>query len=107
NNGNQAVTSIEAGSDPTAVFGQDGSLTGNASCNSYQARYLSSARIIRIGPLTTTKLACASPTLSAQESSYLAALARASTWSVNRSQLELRDANGSLQAEYASGPATP
>jgi heat shock protein HslJ len=104
NNGKGAVTSVEAGSDPTAVFGQDASITGNASCNTYQGRYLATARIIKIGPLATTMLACASPALSAQESAYLAALARAATWSVDGTRLELRDANGSLQAQYVSRP---
>lgn len=39
NNGNEAVTSVVAGSTVTAMFAADGTVSGSAGCNGYSATY--------------------------------------------------------------------
>jgi heat shock protein HslJ len=102
NNGTGAVSSLVAGTTVTAVFGDDGTISGNAGCNSYNGTYEVSGANMTIGPLATTRMAC-EPDVSDQEAKYLAALGRVSTYVIRGDQLELRDADGALQAGYATG----
>ena len=50
NNGNQAVVGIINGTTITAVFGEDGSLTGSAGCNNYMPATQSMAMPSRLDP---------------------------------------------------------
>jgi heat shock protein HslJ len=102
NNGKQAVVSAEAGADVTAVFGTDGQVTGNATCNQYNGPYTAKDDTIKIGPLASTKMACPSDALNTQEIAYLTALQNAATYTIQGTHLELRDADGALMAEYQS-----
>ena len=100
NNGKQAVSLVAAGSDPTAVFATDGTISGNATCNTYSGSYKIDGDKITIGPLASTMMACASEELNAQEAAFLAALQSATTYGVEGKTLELRDAAGALQADF-------
>jgi heat shock protein HslJ len=42
-----------------------------------------------------------------QESAYVAALARAVTWTIRDCRLQLRDENGSLQVDYRPADEVP
>jgi heat shock protein HslJ len=101
NNGKQAVVSLVADTTVTAVFGEDGTITGSAGCNTYNGTYEVSGTDLTIGTLATTMMAC-EPDVSTQEADYLAALARVTTYSISGDQLELRDAQGALQAGYVA-----
>ncbi len=107
NNGQQAVVSLIAGTEITAVFDENGQLAGAASCNAYRGPYQLDGEQISIGPLATTRRACADPQgVLDQELAYLAALQRAGNFEIRGDQLSLRDAEGALQASYtAHGPA--
>ncbi len=100
NNGREAVVSLEAGSTVTLELGTDGSASGRATCNRYRGTYTVDGETIAFGALGTTRMACPSEALAAQEAAYLAALAAAATWSVSGDRLELRDASGALQASF-------
>ncbi len=100
NNGKQAVQSVAIGSDPTAVFATDGTVSGNATCNTYSGPAMITGSRIAIGPLMSTKMACASDELNAQETAYLAALQGAATYDIRGKRLELRDAGGALMANF-------
>ncbi len=102
NTGTGAVSSLVAGTSVTAVFGDDGTVSGNAGCNTYTGTYEVSGNDMTIGPLATTQKAC-EPDVSTQEANYLAALGRVSTYMIRGDQLELRDADGALQAGYTAG----
>jgi heat shock protein HslJ len=102
NTGTDAVSSLVAGTTVTAVFGDDGTISGNAGCNTYNGTYEVSGTDMTIGPLATTKMAC-EPDVSTQEANYLAALGQVSTFKIRGDQLELRDADGALQAGYTAG----
>jgi heat shock protein HslJ len=102
NNGTGGAQSAAAGADVTAVFGTDGRVAGNATCNQYDGPYTAKDATIAIGPLASTRMACPSDALSAQEAAYLAAIQKATTYAVQGTHLELRDASGALMAEYES-----
>lgn len=99
NNGKGGVTSLVAESTVTAEFADDGTLTGDAGCNSYTGTYEVLGDTITIGPLATTRMAC-EPELNEQEANYLAALENATTFTLDRDRLELRNDEGSLQVGY-------
>lgn len=99
NNGKEAVVSALAGAELTAVFAEDGTLSGSAGVNTYNGSYTTSGSSIDIGPLATTKMA-GPQDLMDQEQLYLAALDNATTYSVRGTELELRDDTGAMQVSY-------
>ncbi len=107
NNGKQAVVSVIADTDPTAVFGTDGQVTGNATCNSYFGPYTTTGSTIKIGPLGSTLMACPTTAQQEQETQYLAALQAATTFEVRGLNLEMRDASGAIQATFAARAVEP
>ncbi len=107
NNGNQGVVSILGDTRMTAVFGEDGILSGNAGCNSYSAGFEVEGENIVIGPAASTEMFCAEPEgLMDQETLYLAAIQNAATYRIDGDRLELRDAEGALQASYQAAEST-
>ena len=102
NTGTGAVSSLVAGTTVTAVFAADGTLSGNAGCNTYNGTYEVSGETMTIGPLATTRMAC-EPDVSDQEANYLESLGRVTTYTIRGDQLELRDDEGALQAGYVAG----
>lgn len=101
NNGNQAVVGVINGTTITAVFGEDGSLSGSAGCNNYTASYTVDGDAITIGPAASTRKMCAEPEgVMEQEMAYLTALSTAATYSIQGDQLELRTADSALVASY-------
>jgi heat shock protein HslJ len=102
NNGKQAVVSVVNGTTVTAIFGADGTLTGNGGCNSYNGTYTTDGDKISIGPLATTRMACEQAVMD-QETAYLNALANAATYMLGKDSLELRDVDGALLVDYIAG----
>ena len=104
NNGKQALVSLEASSSITAVFGDDGSLTGEASVNRYTTGYTTSGETMSIdAAIATTKMA-GPDELMRQEAAYLAALPQTATCSIEGDDLWLRDADGAALAHYVAAP---
>ncbi len=112
NNGAGAVASVMAGTEITAMFGEDGSLSGSAGCNNYVTSFTLDGQNIAInGAIAVTSMACADQGVMDQEAAYLAVLPNAATYTVEGDTLELRDATGALLAGYtavssAAAPAT-
>ena len=73
NNGAGAVVSVAIGTELTANFGAGGILQGSGGCNDYSGSYVSSRETLSIGPLATTRKACAEPIME-QEARFLAVL---------------------------------
>lgn len=102
NNGKQAVVSLEASSEITADFGTDGNLSGSGGVNQYNGEYTLSGTNLSIGPLMTTKMA-GPENLMAQETMYLAALAKVTTYRMEPGDtLALLDDTGAAQARYSA-----
>jgi heat shock protein HslJ len=101
NNGKQAVVSVIIGTEITADFGQDGQLTGNASCNNYFASYEVDGENITIGPAGSTQMLCNEPEgIMEQEQQYLAALQTASTFKITGLDMQMRTSEGALVASF-------
>jgi heat shock protein HslJ len=101
------VTTI-AGTQPTAVFGTDGTLSGNAGCNSYSTTYTTNGNAISInGAIASTMMACLDNAIMQQEAAFLAALPTATAWSISGNNLTLSNASGGVVAVFTAVNATP
>ena len=106
NNGRGGVQSLALGTEITAIFGADGTLSGSAGCNNYSTTYQVVTSTMKISPaIAATRMMCPEPVMQ-QEAAYLAALPTVATYRIESNKLELRDAKGALQASYvAKAPA--
>jgi heat shock protein HslJ len=103
NNGKQAVTSVLAGTTLTAEFGTDGTLSGNSGCNTFNGTYTLDGSKITIGPLASTRMACAEPEgVMEQEAQYLAALQTAAIYKLEGNRLQLRTADSALAVDLTA-----
>jgi heat shock protein HslJ len=101
NNGKQAVTTVLIGTNLTAEFAEDGTISGESGCNSFSGSYEVTGNQITIGPLATTRMACNEPVgVMEQETQYLAALQSASSYLIEGNVLELRTKDGALAANF-------
>jgi heat shock protein HslJ len=99
NNGREAVVSILADTEITAIFDAEGKVGGSAGCNRYFAGYTVEGASIAIEPPASTRKMCEEAIMQ-QEFAYLAALPTAATFSIQGDELELRTADGALVASY-------
>jgi heat shock protein HslJ len=103
NNGRGAVTSLVIGTEITAIFAEDGTLSGSAGCNRYTATYTLDGDQISITPVATTMMFCAEPEgVMEQEAEFIAALEMADTFAIEGNSLELRTADGALVASFVA-----
>lgn len=107
NNGKQAVVSVMADTQLTALFGDDGSLTGSGGCNQYSTTYKIDGPNITVNPaIAMTRMACA-PEVMDQEEAYLAALVSAATLKTGGKELELRTGDDALAAMFVVAESLP
>ena len=92
--GNGSVVTPVAGSTLTAVFSLDGTIAGNSGCNTYSGPYTVSGWSMTVGPLASSRAACASAELNTQEQQYQAALQAVTTWATDANGIVLRNAGG-------------
>ena len=98
---------VLAGTEITAVFGEDGSLVGSAGCNSYTANYKTEGGAIAIGAVAATEKACAAPEgVMEQESGYITALSLVLGWNVEGNSLVLGDGSGNQLLAYQAAVET-
>ena len=102
NDGKQNVVSVIADTDPTAIFGTDNQVSGNATCNRFFGPYTLTNGTIKIGPLGSTLMACPGTAQQDQETRYLAALQNASSFVIDGLDLRMLDASGALQADLTA-----
>ncbi len=103
NNGKGALQSLAAGSEITALFAEDGSLSGSAGVNTYSTAYTTETDGVMTveGPIAATQMA-GPEELMTQEQAYLTALPQTATYAIEGDQLWLRDADGAALAHYAA-----
>ena len=99
--GSGAVVSPVSGSTLTAVFNPEGTIEGNAGCNTYSGPYTAIGTAMTIGPLATTRMACSSPALDTQEQQFLTALQSVATWEADDG-ITLRDWGGVTKASLTA-----
>ncbi|MGE0027343.1 MAG: META domain-containing protein [Thermoleophilia bacterium] len=101
-NTGDALTSPIPGTELTATFAEDGTLSGSAGCNQYNARYVASGDILEISPPASTRKFCETPEgVMDQEAAYLAALPKTARFQLGEHGLELLHADGTFVATYA------
>jgi heat shock protein HslJ len=98
NNGRDAVVGLAGDTRITLSF-ENGAVSGNAGCNTFRGAYVVEGKGVKIGPLATTRKACAEE-LMKQERELLAALESAVTWAVEGDTLDMhrRDGQRALMA---------
>jgi heat shock protein HslJ len=82
------------GTELTAVF-RLAKVGGSSGCNTYQGPYTTNGTVAAIGPLATTQMACAED-VTAQETSFLAALQGVARVEVRAQTVQLEDRNGGI-----------
>ena len=89
----------------TARFGTDDAVAGAAGCNNYNGTYVVSENELSVGPLATTRKACAQPIMQ-QEQAYLDALQAARTYQIaTDGKLKITYGEGSVLM-YGAPPAS-
>jgi heat shock protein HslJ len=99
------ATAVIPGTSITLGFGLDGTGGGTAGCNSYGGDYRLDAGggTLAFGPLMQTEMACLPDATMAQESAYVAALARTARFRIVDGRLTLLDAAGAVLVEAVPG----
>jgi heat shock protein HslJ len=93
--GKSAFVSVVNGTEITAVFDAQGKVAGSAGCNQYNGSYTLEGQKVAFGPLATTRMACADPAgVMEQETTFLAAMASATTLQIEGRALTLSNADG-------------
>lgn len=81
-------------------FSADNQASGNGGCNRFFGRYELSGSTFRIGPLASTRKACAGDVME-REQAFLRDLERARSVAVTHRRLSLKDDTGAVIAELA------
>jgi heat shock protein HslJ len=92
------------GSQITARFGADGSLSGSAGCNNYNSGFTAYDRTLRINAVSASQALCDSPPgVMEQESTFISLMRQARSFAISAGQLEVFDAGGSRILVFNSG----
>jgi heat shock protein HslJ len=97
-----AVTSVVGGVTMTAEF-EDGTVSGNTGCNTFNGPYEVDAMNITIGPLSSTIAACPTEELELQQTNFLNALELASTFEVAGGRLDLLREGQTYAVTFVTG----
>jgi heat shock protein HslJ len=96
NNGKGGFTSVIIGSELSMLY-EDGTVSGSAGCNNYNAPYELDGESITVGPAATTRKFCGDPEgIMDQETQFLEALQSVAVYTIDGDSLEMRTAEGSL-----------
>lgn len=108
NKGIVEAENVIPGTEITAVFGEDGNLTGSGGCNQYFATYALGERgAIGIGTPGSTLMICQTPTgVDNQEQLYLAMLDGVESYSIEGNLLMFTNNQNQVIATYSTEPAT-
>jgi heat shock protein HslJ len=93
NNGRRAVVNTLNGTTLTVSF-QNGTLTGNAGCNTIHAPYTRDGDRLTIGPVAATRMHCNDKAVMEQERQFVAALESTTSWAIERDRLDLHRGDG-------------
>jgi heat shock protein HslJ len=100
NNGKQAVVSAIVGTELTATFAEDGTVSGSGGVNTFSGPYTVGPLAISIGPLSATEMSSDQPGVMEQEARYLDALQSAARYRLEGDMLELRREDGALAVTF-------
>ena len=87
--------SLISGTEITAVFSADGTVSGNGGCNGYQGSYRAEDSGISFGAVAITAMACSTPEgVMRQETQFVESLTSAETYRFTNGDLVLTDGSG-------------
>jgi len=99
------LVDVLSGTEQTASFGLDGSLSGSGGCNGYSSTYETEEDRITVGMVASTLMFCAEPAgLMDQESQFFQALQTAATFRIDQDQLELMNTAGVVVVTLVKSP---
>ncbi len=84
----------------TAVFDNDGRVTGSAGCNDYFGSYTLTGNSLSIHSIGSTKMNCPGRGIMLQEQTYLASLGKAAGFTINGNRMSLSDAKGTTLLSF-------
>lgn len=93
NNGRQAVVGVLADTTLRLAFDEQ-AVYGHAGCNRFRAAYSIDGNTISIEPPAATRMFCGGEGVMEQEQQFLAALASATTWAIERGMLDMHRGDG-------------
>lgn len=92
------------GTEITARFGADGSLSGSSGCNSYNGTFTAYDQKLRVNRLTVSQALCDSPEgIMDQEGLFLSLLQQSARMSISAGKLTVFDSVGNRILEFVSG----
>jgi heat shock protein HslJ/uncharacterized protein YraI len=92
------------GTEITARFGADGSLSGSAGCNSYNGTFTAYDQKLRLNQFTSGKALCPSPEgVMDQEGVFLMLMQQSARMSISAGKLTVLDSAGNRILEFLSG----
>jgi heat shock protein HslJ len=86
---------------PTIAFTDDGGVTGTTGCNTFNGEVTIDGGELTLGPLATTRMACADPAAGEQEQAYLAALESVTGYTIDDQGRLVLTGDASLTFEVA------
>ncbi|HSG16764.1 MAG TPA: META domain-containing protein, partial [Anaerolineae bacterium] len=92
------------GTEITARFGADGTLSGSGGCNSYSGGFTAYDQTLRISNLSSSQTLCATPEgIMEQESEFLRLMQQANQMTISAGQLTIFDAGGNRILVFLNG----
>ncbi|MFA5267693.1 MAG: META domain-containing protein [Methanoregula sp.] len=95
-----AVSSVITGTTLTAIFSEDGRISGSAGCNNYFGSYTATGTSLSVSSIGSTKMNCPGRGIVLQESTYLISLGKTATFTISGNRLSLADANGATLLSF-------
>lgn len=100
NNGKEAVVTLAADTEITAMFTEDGTMAGSSGCNTYRATWATEGESIDMGPPMGTKKMCEGEGVMEQEARFLELLGLATRYRLDTTTLEMFDDEGARQLQF-------
>lgn len=91
----------EGGKEMFIQFSSDGKASGTTGCNNFTGTADISGSRMKFSPLATTRMMCPEQIMN-YERSFLDAIQRTASYSINGSMLTLKDASGNALATFSS-----
>lgn len=92
------------GTELTARFGADGSLSGSAGCNSYGGGFTAYDQTLRVSSLSSSQTLCPTPEgIMEQEGAFLRLMGQANSMAISAGQLTVFDSGGNRILVFVNG----
>ena len=98
------LQSVLTGTEVTARFGTDGSLSGSGGCNNYNGGFMAFDQTLRMNNVTSSQALCNQPEgIMEQENTFMSLLNQASKMRISAGQLEVFDSGGNRILVFING----